>query len=164
MRGLDRNKIAKFHKGELKFVQVFGLDADQIASVLVSGHNFFCEGRLEEAKNIFEGLAVLDPKNPYVHSMLGAVYQRMQQYEPAIFCYTTALEIFPSDISALTNRGEIYLNLGRFEEAANDLKKAIELDPEKKHPSANRARLLATMAAESLRLVKEKRFSALASH
>ncbi len=38
-----------------------------------------------------------------------------------------------------------------------DLKKVIELDPNKKNASANRARLLAAITAESLLLVKEKR-------
>lgn len=156
MPGLDRDKIAKFHRGELKFVRVFDFDVTQIAAVLVSGHNFFLEGRLEEARAIFEGLAVLDAKNPYVHSMLGAIYQRMQQYDLALLRFTTALELYASDMNALTNRGEVYLHLGRLQEAADDLRKAAALDPEKKHPSANRARLLAGMATASLRLMKEK--------
>jgi len=154
MPGIDKVKLDKFRKGELKFVQIFNVDAKQIASLLLAGHNFFVQGRFEEASAIFEGLAVLDPKNPYVHHILGAIYQQTQQYDKAILRYTLALELFSNDVNALTNRGEIYLNLGKFQDAAHDLKRAAELDPEKKHPSANRARLLTSVVAERLRPAK----------
>ena len=156
MPGVDKTKLEKFRRGEGRFVQIFNIDAKQVASLIVVGHNFFAQGKLQEAKDIFEGLAVLDPNNPYLHSMLGAICQQMQQYDVAILRYSRALELFPQDINALTNRGEIYLNLGKFQDAAKDLKTAIDLDPRKKHPSANRARLLAAMATESLKVAKEK--------
>lgn len=156
MAKIDKDKLDKFRKGELKFSQLFDLNANQVASLLLCGHNFLSQGHWEDAKNIFEGVALLDPKNPYVHTMLGAIYQKMAKFDLAILRYTRAIELFPDDINALTNRGEIYLNLGRFTEAANDLKAAIALDPDKKVPLANRARLLAVMTAESLRLAKEK--------
>lgn len=156
MARIEKDKLEKFKKGEIKFSQLFGLDGNQIASLLLCGHNFFSEGRFKEAKTIYEGMVLLEPNNPYVNTMLGAIYQRMEQYDLAILRYNRAIELFPQDISALTNRGEIHLNLGRFLEAAADLKKVIELDPQKKHPQTSRARLLAAMTAESLRAAKEK--------
>ncbi len=68
---------------------------------------------------------------------------------------------FPQDINSLANRGEVFLRLGKFKEAADDLKKAIELDAEKKHPSANRARMLIAITQEALKLVQEKGVQAL---
>jgi Flp pilus assembly protein TadD len=154
MPGIDKAKLDKFRKGELKFVQIFNLDSKQIASLLLAGHNFFAQGRIEEATAIFEGMALLDPNNPYVNNVLGSIYQQTSQYEKAILRYSIALNIFPNDIGALTNRGEIYLTLGKFEDAARDLRKAVELDPSKKHPSANRARLLVSFVAEQLESMK----------
>lgn len=110
---------------------------------------------MEGAKNIFEGLTLLDPNNPYINCILGAIYQRMEKYDVAILRYTRAIELFPQDIISMTNRAEIYLKQGKFLEAAQDLKKVIQLDPEKKDASANRARLLAAITAESLRQVKQ---------
>ncbi len=56
----------------------------------------------------------------------------------------------PVDIHALTNRGEIALKLGRLQEAASDFKAAMDLDPARKHPAANRARLLVLLALDAV--------------
>ena len=45
-----------------------------------------------------------------------------------------------TDISAYVNRGEIYLKQADFKAASEDLKKAVELDPDQTDPTANRAR------------------------
>jgi tetratricopeptide (TPR) repeat protein len=156
MPSIDKTKLDKFRKGELRFTQIFGLDANHIASLLLCGHNFLMQGRLDDAKKIFEGLTVLDPDDPYLHTALGSIYQQQNNYEVAIQQYSRALQLFPEDISALTNRGEIHLTLGRFEEAAADLKKAIQLDPHRKKSSSNRARFLACITTETLRSTKQK--------
>lgn len=156
MPGVNKNKLEQFQKGELRFTQIFNFDGSQIASLLLCGHNFYSQGRLEEAKSIYEGLNVLDPNIPYVNSILGAIYQRMKMDDVAILRYTRAIELFPQDLLSLTNRAEIYLNQGEFLKAAEDLKKVIELDPKNKNASAKRARLLAAITTESLLLAKGK--------
>jgi len=67
------------------------------------------------------------------------------------------LPLYPHDIYALTNRAEIYLLLGKFQEAASDLKHVLELDSQKKNPAASRAQMLSVLAAESLQKVKQQR-------
>lgn len=150
MPGVDKQKLEKFRSGELRFTQIFDLSADQIASLLLCAHNYYSQGRLETARNILEGLSVLDPLNPYLHSLLGAIHQKMENHETAIARYSCAIQLFPGDIASMTNRAEIYLKIGRFQEAANDLKKAIELGTNNNHPAANRARALISIATESL--------------
>jgi hypothetical protein len=44
------------------------------------------------------------------------------------------------------------LKVGRFEKAASDSLNAIQLDPNKKHPAANRARLLVSIVQNALQL------------
>jgi Flp pilus assembly protein TadD len=156
MPGVNKQKLEQFGKGQLRFTQIFNFDAQQIASLLVCGHNFFSQGKLQEAQRIFDGLAILDPNNSYINNILGAIYQRLEQYDAAILRYSRAIELFPQDIVSLTNRAEIYLNQGKFVEASKDLKKVIELDPERKNRSANRARLLVALTTESLEQVKQR--------
>src|SRR5262249_33399363 len=141
---------------EIKLAQVFDVDARQIAALLMTGHNLYAQGRLDDAQKIFEGLVVLDAKNPYVHGILGSIYQKQEKYEAAVERYSSAVSIFPQDLNSLTNRGEIFLKLGKFQDAATDFKSAIDLDPDKRHPAANRARLLVTLTQEALKLAKEK--------
>jgi Flp pilus assembly protein TadD len=156
MPKIDRKTFEKWQKGEIKLATLFGVESRQLAGLLITGYNLFTEGHLEEARTIFEGITILDNKNAYAFSILGAIYQRLEQYDLAVTRYNQALELYPEDISALTNRGEVFLKQGRFDEAAADLRKAISLDPAKEHPSANRARLLVSLTTEALKTAKEK--------
>lgn len=134
--------------------EALGLQTRQMAALVLTGYRFYEQGQTHDAARIFEGIAVLDSSNPYVQGILGSIYQKLEEYEPAIVRYNNALNIFPGDINSLTNRGEIFLKLGRFQEAAEDFKHAICLDPERKHPSANRACLLVALVQDALTLAR----------
>src|SRR5439155_8218830 len=56
----------------------------------------------------------------------------------------------PKEIASYVNRGEVYLRQGKILEAAQDFKKAVDLDPENKDPLSHRARILAAAALETL--------------
>ena len=76
-------------------------------------------------------------------SQLGAVYaqrgdcQRLQQPERALADYNEALKIQVNAPKVLTDRAFVYMTLGQFDNAIEDLNKAIDLLPQK---SAGRAR------------------------
>ncbi len=137
-----------------------GISAIEVAAILQTGRTFFDQGRFADAKNMFEGLSVLDGRNPYVHGILGAIYQKEEKYDVALFHYDRALELYPEDTSSLTNRGEIHLKLGRFEEAAADFKKAIDLDEKQRNSASNRSRLLVALTLEVLELAKQQGLNA----
>ena len=132
------------------------LKPKQVASLMLLGDMYYRNGRKQEAKDVFEGLRLLDPENPYAHAILGSMHQQDKKYQEAIDSYTKALEIQNRQIHILTNRGECYLNLGKFEEAAADWNAAQSLDPDRKNPAANRARFLSTLTLEGLKLANEK--------
>lgn len=138
-----------------------GIKGIHLASGIRLGLLHYSQGRLDDAKAIFRGLAFLDPRNPFLHALLGSVLQKQGRDEEAIAEYTEALSYFPEDISSLANRGELYLKAGNIQEAIADLKRAANLDPEEDHPSANRARLLLAMAQNAVQLVQEKGVDAL---
>ena len=146
---------------KLDFASSLARKADEWTALLVTGHNFLSQGRLSEATRIFEGLVVVDSLNPYVQGILGSIYQKQQRYELALIRYNNALALNPEDTSALCNRGEILLKLGKFQEAAVDLKHAIESDPGKKDAAANRARLLVSIVKDAITLAKNSGVEAL---
>ena len=100
---------------------------------------------------------MIDPAFPYIHTMLGAIYQKLEKYDLAILRYSMALKLYPNDINALTNRAEIYLMVGKFPEAAEDLKKVLDVDSTQKSTVSNRARMLSALAAEALQKVQRER-------
>ncbi len=62
--------------------------------------------------------------------------------ELAAETYPKALERFANDLYLIAGFAELCLDLGRFDEAADWLKRAIEADPTASHPAGARARLL----------------------
>jgi tetratricopeptide (TPR) repeat protein len=141
---------------DLKLTQRLGMNSRQEAALLQMGFRFYQQGRFDDAKNIFEGLALLDEKNAYVHGILGSLYQREDKVEAAITSYNAAILLFDEDIDSRTNRGELFLKLGKFQEAAEDFAIVLRLDPQRKNRSANRARLLIAITQDALKLGKEK--------
>jgi len=162
MPAFSKETLEKFKNSQATLADLFGLDARQVAALMTTGHTLWQQGQLEKAKNLFTGLALLDPANPYFHIVIASIHQKQEKYDAAIQRYNWALQIFPNDMNSLTNRGECHLNLGKFQDAAADLKKSIELDPGKKHPASARARILFLSAHEALKLVKESGPEALA--
>jgi Tfp pilus assembly protein PilF len=155
MPKVNRQKIDAFKKGRVTLAEVFAIDSKQIAALLMTGYLLYEAQRYQQAKGIFEGFLVLDPRNSYVHGILGSIYQKEGKYAAAVDRYTVALALSPDDINSLSNRGEIFLRMGKFSEAATDLFHAIKLDSAGKHPAANRARMLVALTQEVLKMAKE---------
>src|SRR5262245_55134052 len=95
---------------KFSFAGSLAKNAHQWTALLLTGHNFYQQGRLQEALKIFEGLAVIDTHNPYIHGILGSIYQKQKKYDLALIRYDLALALYQDDIQVLANRGEIYLN------------------------------------------------------
>lgn len=139
--------------------EALGIEPKEVASLINTGFVYYEQGRMKEARILFEGISLLDSLNPYVHSILGSIYQRQQKYDEAVASYTLALNLFPQDIHALTNRGEVYLCQGNLIEAAHDFEEAIKLDSNRNHPAANRARFLTILTREALMVASKEGIS-----
>jgi tetratricopeptide (TPR) repeat protein len=133
------------------------VDKEQIAALFQAGYRAFEQGRYEEARKILTGVLVLDGANPFVYEILGTIYSREERPEVALACFNKAIELVPTEAFYLVNRAEILLKLGRVEQAAQDLKSAIQLDRDMKDPAANRARLLVLAVQDAIRTTAEKK-------
>jgi tetratricopeptide (TPR) repeat protein len=148
---LQEEKIEKFSNGEITLAEVINMTPRQEAALISLGYTFYSNGRFDDATKILEGLAMINSNLPYVCVLLGSIYQKKKDYEKAIEQYTRALTLDSHDIYCFANRGEILLRLGRFQEATSDLMKAIEADNDKKHPAANRARVLLALTQDAVK-------------
>jgi len=142
--------------------EAISINPQSVASLMLLGHSFYSQGKMAEARDVFEGIVLLDSSNPYAHASLGCIHQQHNQYQEAVECFSHALRLYSADINTLTNRGECYLHLGRLEESAQDFKAAILLDVEENNQAANRARFLAKVTLEALKLAHEQGTQAIA--
>src|SRR5258705_4508456 len=93
-------------KEDLKLVRRLGMNSRQEAALLQIGFRFYQQGRFADAKSIFEGLALLDEENAYVHGILGSLYQRDGKDAAAISSYTTPVLSIDPDVESHVNHVE----------------------------------------------------------
>lgn len=119
---------------------LLGLTPEALDAIEELATALYAEGQLESALKLFEGLLVLRPDRADAWCAVGAVLTRMERYEEALPYLSAALALDRDHTAALVNRAECYLALGQAEEAAQDLDRAIELDPREEDPASLRAR------------------------
>jgi Flp pilus assembly protein TadD len=66
----------------------------------------------------------------YVHDLLGAEYVRTERYEAAVSSFEQAVSLLPHDAMTHYNFGLALVCAGDYERAAQEVRRAVELDPE----------------------------------
>lgn len=147
--------LYKFMTNQISFAQLTGISQKDLYALSEVGHVKLKHGRIEEAKRIFDCLVKIDHKNPFYHSCLGSIYQKLGKFVDAVYEYSEALKIKKDDLASVVNRGEIYLIHKNFKKAAEDFRTAILLDPLGKNTYANRARSLVIAIKRNLQAQKD---------
>jgi tetratricopeptide (TPR) repeat protein len=136
----DPKRLTKFVAGVITLGELEGITKEKQYEMAKLGHRFIRQGKLDEAKHVFEGLLALDPRDAYFHLALGSIAQRENELDEAEERYTAALSINPYSPPALANRGEVRMMQGRMLDGAKDLLRALEEDPECRQEATKRAR------------------------
>jgi tetratricopeptide (TPR) repeat protein len=129
-------------KGKIDTAQLYGLSATVAKSLAEYGYLLYEQGKYDTARVIYEALAVQNSSDPNIQRMLGSIYQIQGKWDAAYYHYSQCLRLSPNDIFVIANRGETLIQLQRPREAAEDLKRAIQLDADGTNPVGRRARIL----------------------
>ena len=114
-------------RGRASLGAAAGWTPEEIRIVAELGYGLAEQGRNEEAITIFEGLAALAPATAYFQSALGALKLRTGDLQSALIHLNAALKSDPTDLSALANKGEVLMLLGRREDAIANLQGVLRL-------------------------------------
>jgi tetratricopeptide (TPR) repeat protein len=126
--------------GQINLAEYVGIDKRQLYVIANQGYQLLESGKIEEAKEIYEGLVAADPSDSVFHCHLGSILVRLGNLDEAFEQFNLALNYNISNVDAFVGRGEIQLSRGMVQEAIDDFRKAIEFDPEVKRGSTIRAR------------------------
>lgn len=121
------NIAAEWLRGRASLGAAGGWTAEEMRLVADVGYALAEQGRADEAITIFEGLAALAPATSYFQSSLGALWLRKGDPQRAVEYLDAALASDPTDLNALTNRGEALLQLGEREAARRDLQRVAQV-------------------------------------
>jgi tetratricopeptide (TPR) repeat protein len=123
---------------------VLGVPETKIQALAALGYNHYQQGKLKDAKTLFDGVTALDNRSYLGYAGLGAVAlaSTPPDLASAHANLAKAVELNPNDASVQANMGEVLLREGKVEEAKEHLEKAFQLDPGHNDPGANRARAI----------------------
>lgn len=121
-----RKKAIKIWKKSLEFNPIH---PDTLNSL---GYLYAEQGKnLNEAKELIEKALEQDPNNGAYLDSLGWVYFKAKDYKKAEDNLKKAI-IFAKDPVIYGHLGDLYINLNKIDEALNNYKKGLELDPDNK--------------------------------
>ncbi len=132
----------KLASGQITIAEYIGLGKRELYEIAKQGYKLLERGKIEEAKDIYQGLVAADPFDSVFHCHLGSIFARLNNPDEAFEHFELALRYNIANVDALVGRGEIYLSRGEVQKAIGDLKKAIELDSENKRGSSVRAKAI----------------------
>ena len=86
--------------------------------------------RLDEALDAAKRAALAAPETPEPHNAVGQAFQAMGQFEPALSAYDRAAALpGPAQQDAIANRGMLFMEFGRKQEALKALEEAARAFP-----------------------------------
>ena len=130
-------------KGTLKDVR--GYTDEELYSIAKTAYFFYYQGRLDEARTLFQGLYAVNPLDSYFAKALGVVEMAAGNGQGALAAYDVAIKLSPADPAAYVGRAEVKLALGQKPGAVDDLKKASTLVPEDEPLKAKVSAMLAAL-------------------
>lgn len=102
---------------------------DDLRLMLEAGYLYLAMRRIKEAREVFEGVALLAPNSDVPRVALGNVFFNEGKYSEAIKSYLKTVEEFPESAFAVAYLGEAYLFGNQPDKAKESLTKASHLDP-----------------------------------
>jgi predicted O-linked N-acetylglucosamine transferase (SPINDLY family) len=113
-----------------------------VVTVLESALSHHKDGRLSEARALYEKALALDPNNPDAHQLLGVLVYRQGDTEYGLKLLQRAIELDPSNAVARNNLGGVLRAVGQNIAAEREFTEALRLMPDYPDALANRSAVL----------------------
>lgn len=127
----DPGRIGTIKSCEIALYETNLKKKDRAATHINIGILYMRRKDFDKSDTHYQSALKLEPNVPEVHINLSANQIYTKQYEAAILSANRAIELGTDKMpETLFNRAMAYDNLKRYNEAYNDLKKALELKPE----------------------------------
>lgn len=148
-------RLEKVASGQATIAEAAGISKDGLYRIAEKAYQLFSQGKLVEAKQLYQGLVAADPYDSVFHCHLGAVLWRSGDLERAFEEYDAAVRYNVANTDALAGRGELLIAQGNVDKGVDDLSRALEIDPDCVRPSTQRARALLFSMREAARARKQ---------
>lgn len=132
----------KLATGQITIAEYAGLGKRELYEIAKQGYKLLERGKIDEARQIYQGLVAADPYDSVFHCHLGSIFVRQNEPDKAFEEFDLALRYNIQNVDAFVGRGELFLSRGEIQKAIADFKNAIEFDKENKRGSTVRAKAI----------------------
>jgi len=135
-------RLQRWAEGRSTLKDVRGYSDEELYSIARMGYFFYYQGKLEEARTVFQGLYAVNPLDSYFARALGVVEMASGNPTGALAAYDVALKVSPEDADAYVGRAEVKLSQGDRGSATEDLRRAARLLGAAEGPLAQKVKAL----------------------
>jgi type III secretion system low calcium response chaperone LcrH/SycD len=119
--------LQRWADGKATLKDVRGYTDEELYAIAKTAYFFFYQGRVQEARTLFQGLYAINPADSYFAKALGVVEMAAGNPQGALAAYDVALKLDPRDAQAYVGRAEVRLALGQKTQGLDDLRRAASL-------------------------------------
>lgn len=124
--------VQRWADGKATLKEVHGYTEEELYAVARVAYAFFHQGKINEARTLFQGLFAVNPRDAYFARALGVVEYAAQNADGAIAAFNVAAKLASSDPAVYLCRAEVLLATGQRAKAIEDLKRAAMLRGDEK--------------------------------
>ena len=117
-------QLQKWADGKATLKDVRGYTDEELYAVAKTAYFFFYQGRINEARTLFQGLYAVNPLDAYFAKALGVVEFAAGNGQGSLAAFDVAIKLSPEDAGAYVGRAEVKLALGQKAQALDDLRRA----------------------------------------
>lgn len=143
---LERNPehaVRQWANGQATLRELKGYSAEELHCIGQLGYTLFLNGKIRDARIVFEGLVAVDPRNEYYYRALGVVYHREGDADRALRQFGHAITVSGQrSVAAYVNRAEVHISRRDYEHARGDLDTALKTSSDPSDPLYRKARAL----------------------
>lgn len=127
-RGLAYQRLGRYQPAIEDFDKAIGLEPQNVKAYVRRGHTYAAKGEYEKAISDYEQVLKIDPDNVQACSNLGCLYiDKEIDLEQGLRLIKKALSITPENPAIVAGLGRAYYRKGMFDEALEELERAIKL-------------------------------------
>jgi type III secretion system low calcium response chaperone LcrH/SycD len=142
-------RLQAWADGKATLKDVRGYTDEELYSIARTGYYFFYQGKVNEARTVFQGLYAINPQDAYFAKALGVVELAAGNPAGALAAYDVALKMDPKDAGAYLGRAEVKLLQGQKPQALEDLRRAQQCATADSAESQKASAMLASLTRKS---------------
>src|SRR5690349_11613258 len=96
--------LQKWAEGKATLKDVRGYTDDELYAIARTAYVFFHQGKVQQARTLFQGLYAVNPVDPYFAKALGVIEFAAGNVQGSLAAWDVAIKLAPADPSAYVGR------------------------------------------------------------